>query len=520
MEQVFPQMDVATAMAISAAAASPNMGRATSPFLVAFMTLLNVRLGYWTPNPGLLEETRDKALWRLRRRDPRQGTAPPGFTFEEVFAEELAEIGSRRDQVYPGGTRPLAAARTPTVGHGLVGIGFSGGGIRSASINLGITQALHRFGVFDHLDYMSTVSGGGYLGSSISTLMRSREKLVSEIAGRVTIAEVQNERLVTVTPRDPGETPRTYRFSSRATLNVSNGDTISVGTPLLKPRAARGKSDIAGRVTVDEASAGERKVKVENGESGERREYGFARFDSVVVRTGDRVKAGDRLIRRYDSLGGRFSWRIRPVAFLREMRGKLDETHRWVNLSDGGHIENLAAIELLRRRCKYIIIGDGEADPELHFAGLATLMRYAFIDFGIRIEIDLDAIRLRASAEGKDGGATSGAHWAVGTIAYPSADGKDNPETGYLLYLKSSFTGDEDEIIREYRHRYPDFPHQSTADQFFDEDQFEAYRALGQHIAEGALRESNPDAKMSFDEFEDWFARLRAKAREESGAPA
>ena len=51
MEQVFPQIDVATAMAVSAAAASPNMGRGTSPFLVAFMTLLNIRLGFWLPNP-------------------------------------------------------------------------------------------------------------------------------------------------------------------------------------------------------------------------------------------------------------------------------------------------------------------------------------------------------------------------------------------------------------------------------------------------------------------------------------
>ena len=85
---------------------------------------------------------------------------------------------------------------------------------------------------------------------------------------------------------------------------------------------------------------------------------------------------------------------VRPVAFLREMLSKLDETHRWVNLSDGGHIENLAAIELLRRRCKYIIIGDGEADPSLHFAGLATLMRCAYLDLGIEIHIDLAAVRL------------------------------------------------------------------------------------------------------------------------------
>lgn len=70
----------------------------------------------------------------------------------------------------------------------------------------------------------------------------------------------------------------------------------------------------------------------------------------------------------------------------------------------------------------------------------------------------------------------------LGRIVYPGES-----ECGYLLYLKSSCTGDEDEVIGEYRHRSPAFPHESTADQFFDEGQFEAYRALGQHIGEQAI---------------------------------
>ena len=198
------------------------------------------------------------------------------------------------------------------------------------------------------------------------------------------------------------------------------------------------------------------------------------------------------------------------MAYLREMLSKLDENRRWVNLSDGGHIENLAAIELLRRRCRFILIGDGEADPELHFGGLATLMRYAWIDLGIHIEIDLDPIRLRKPKD-DDQAAVSGAHWALGTVTYPGQE-----EKGALLYLKSSFTGDEHEMIREYRHRNAEFPHQSTADQCFGEDQFEAYRALGQHIAEDALqawRSTNPAAKMSFDDFKDWFEKLRHMPR-------
>ena len=513
MEQVFPQMDLATAMAISAAAASPNMGRSTSPFLVAFMTLVNIRLGFWVPNPGLLEETGRRphpADDNLRRATKR------GFTFDEVFETELEEIEKRWDLVYPDGSRRRnmngLVNADPATEHGLVGIGFSGGGIRSAVFNLGVTQALCQYGAFEHLDYMSTVSGGGYLGSSISTLMRSRAK--SDVAGTVKVAAQNGQTVVFVEPEDAGTTQRTYRFPVDTTLVVEDGQRIEAGQPLVKLRAAWGKSDFDGTVTaVERASTGASHVTVRGQQSIEHRAYVFSRFDSVVVEKGDTVKAGQNLVQRHNTLGERFRWRIRPVSFLWEMLSKLDETHRCVNLSDGAHIENLAAIELLRRRCKYIIIGDGEADPHLHFSGLATLMRCAYIDLGIDIKIDLDAIRLRKPNGDGDDGATSGAHWTLGTITYPSKARNGKGEEGYLLYLKSSFSGDESEMIREYRHRNPAFPHQSTADQFFDEDQFEAYRALGHHIAEHALQATGnvADQQMRFCDFEAWFADLRQK---------
>jgi len=123
--------------------------------------------------------------------------------------------------------------------------------------------------------------------------------------------------------------------------------------------------------------------------------------------------------------------------------------------------------------------GDGEADPTLTFGGLATLMRSARIDMGIEIEILLDDLHLG------DAG-TSHQHAALGIIRYPKRGGKR--EKGYLLYIKSSFTGNEDETIQEYRAKNPDFPHETTADQFFDEDQFEAYRALGNHAAKDLFK--------------------------------
>ena len=59
---------------------------------------------------------------------------------------------------------------------GLIGISFSGGGIRSSTFNLGIVQVLHKVGLFRCADYMSTVSGGGYLGTFISSYYTIKAK--------------------------------------------------------------------------------------------------------------------------------------------------------------------------------------------------------------------------------------------------------------------------------------------------------------------------------------------------------
>jgi hypothetical protein len=64
--------------------------------------------------------------------------------------------------------------------------------------------------------------------------------------------------------------------------------------------------------------------------------------------------------------------------------------------------------------------------------------------------------------------------------------GKTTPEgTGLLLYIKLSVTGNETGLIKRYRMNNSAFPHQTTLDQFFDQEQFEAYRQLGVHVAEG-----------------------------------
>jgi hypothetical protein len=73
---------------------------------------------------------------------------------------------------------------------------------------------------------------------------------------------------------------------------------------------------------------------------------------------------------------------------------------------------------------------------------------------------------------------TIGGHgrFGVGRIDYP--DGA----TGLLICIQLTVTGNGPDHLLDDRRRHPAFLHQSTANQVSDEEQFEAYRCLGEHI--------------------------------------
>lgn len=159
-----------------------------------------------------------------------------------------------------------------------------------------------------------------------------------------------------------------------------------------------------------------------------------------------------------------------------ELFGGAHDKSRFLMISDGGHFENLAAYELVRRKCAVVIISDGECDPDLSFSGLGTLIRMCDVDFGAKIMID-DVSEIRPQSRG----AWSKKRCAVGTIDY----GPGQPP-GMLIYLKASMTGKEDTAVLQYKATHPTFPHETTSDQFYGEDQFESYRELGREIAREA----------------------------------
>ena len=110
-----------------------------------------------------------------------------------------------------------------------------------------------------------------------------------------------------------------------------------------------------------------------------------------------------------------------------------------------------------------------------------------------------DARGERRMGRGETYATQAGPHCAVGRIVYP--DGA----RGVLVYFKSSVTGDEKDYILDYKRCNPSFPHETTTDEFFTEEQFEAYRALGFHIVDHFFGEAET---ISWAGGEDCFQSL------------
>ena len=177
---------------------------------------------------------------------------------------------------------------------------------------------------------------------------------------------------------------------------------------------------------------------------------------------------------------------------LAETLARTHEGSEFVYLSDGGHFENLGLYEMVRRRCRRIVVVDATQDPGYCHEDLLSALRKVRIDFGISIVFPL-GLPTAASCR------RHGHPWALGQVHYADADGCEPPGVilpGTILYLKPALwdalppdvlryaeTSRPKKAVLPLRDRSGEpeasFPHQSTADQFFDEAQFESYRLLG-----------------------------------------
>lgn len=192
----------------------------------------------------------------------------------------------------------------------------------------------------------------------------------------------------------------------------------------------------------------------------------------------------------------------------------------WQYLSDGGHFENLGLYELLRpaRQVGFAFAVDAGADDDYEFGDLAILIRLARIDFGIELEVDAGAPAADGLSESfgtpedfrawahertrKAGNAKAGltpqatASFKKSAVLLKAMRPGCAPHCWIVLF-KPVVPSDAAADVIQYSLANPTFPQQTTADQFFDEAQWESYRKLG---IDNAQRVLTPDT----------LARLRA----------
>jgi hypothetical protein len=207
-------------------------------------------------------------------------------------------------------------------------------------------------------------------------------------------------------------------------------------------------------------------------------------------------------------------WALRPLYW--EALGMTTAGRPYVYLSDGGHFDNLGLYEMVRRRCKRIVVVDASADPQRTYGDLQSTLQKIRIDLGVTIDFPpgaLDKSRRFAAAE----------------IRYADADGT----RGVLYCIKPMLSGDEPVDVQHYareshaRDATNAFPHQSTADQFFNEEQFESYRVLGLHSLAALLGSDGPvewpdyeKLKATYIEEKTAMAAKRGEKADRCGCPA
>lgn len=169
--------------------------------------------------------------------------------------------------------------------------------------------------------------------------------------------------------------------------------------------------------------------------------------------------------------------RVGFACLLQELLGSTNDDSKYVYLSDGGHFENLAVYELVRRRCKLIIASDASCDSAYGFGDLHNAVERCRTDFGVEIVLGgLHEIAPKACTD-DPGTVRSKAHFAVGKIQYNA----DSPEEdGTIIYLKPALVESDPGDVLAYAKKDESFPHDTTANQWFDEAHFENYRALGE----------------------------------------
>jgi hypothetical protein len=191
--------------------------------------------------------------------------------------------------------------------------------------------------------------------------------------------------------------------------------------------------------------------------------------------------------------------------FYRELLGINKFDARLVQVTDGGHYENLGLVEALRRRCRLIYCIDSSGDDPPLLSGLAEAIRLARFELGIEIIMESGGpfgVENLAPGSGNQFGANHAFHSlnarvtkgavARGRISYPEASGIGNEDarTGWLIIAKAVLWRELPDWVLTYAAEQggAEFPHDTTSGQWFSEGQFAAYTEVGRSVAVRAMQ--------------------------------
>lgn len=196
------------------------------------------------------------------------------------------------------------------------------------------------------------------------------------------------------------------------------------------------------------------------------------KWPATGLRNRERFKTQTYLL---DELFSRFYGTRRPLHYL----------------SDGGHFENTALYELVRpqRGIRLMVACDCGCDPQFQFLDLANLIRLARIDFGTEIEVDRDIAE--DAVLGKVFGTPE--QFLPGCVQpyamqkcalllnvfHEDGSYRSRQPDAQIILIKPRLTADACADVVQYQATHADFPQEPTADQFYDEAQWESYRKLG-----------------------------------------
>jgi len=190
-------------------------------------------------------------------------------------------------------------------------------------------------------------------------------------------------------------------------------------------------------------------------------------------------------------------WRLsfaKSAGILRETFGTFlaGKKNDWF-LSDGGHFENTGAYALLAQRAEVTVVADCGADPQYRFEDLENLVRKARIDLGAEVlfqrprkddELDKTVARPPEDLLSVFGSINdlasdkSTACLALAIVTYAEDPAKSN----ILVVVKPNICRGLPVDLVNFKAKHPEFPQQTTVDQFFSEAQWESYHQLGLHL--------------------------------------